>query len=114
VSTGFLAAVIFLYCFEILRQRKANADAYDKLSKPNQQLIDTLLKTERESTPILEKIQTTYQQATNESVDTHQLEQKLDELEKTGAIGRSITNVQDEPTQTWKTRMSLIGKRHPK
>jgi hypothetical protein len=114
VSTGFLSALILLYFFENFGQRKANAAAYDKLSKPNQQVVNALLKTERESTPTLEKIQMTYKQTTNESVDTHQLEENLDGLEKTGVIGRSITNIQDEPTETWKTRMSLFGRRHPK
>jgi len=106
-STTILIAVIFLYLIETRRQRKSNANAYQKLSKPNRQIIDVILETEKGTTPTLNNIATTYKKTTGKTINKQQLLEKLSEIENTGIIKSSVANKQDEPLQVWKTRMAL-------
>jgi len=111
LTTALLVVVIVLYVFEALAQTRANAIAYGKLSKSDQQIVDILRRKEKRTIPTLDKIQVTYQHVTGQAVDTAQLERKLAELERTGVIKSLIANNQDEPTQTWKTRITFLGRK---
>jgi DNA-binding HxlR family transcriptional regulator len=51
----------------------------------------------------LENVAATLQKSTEEKITTEQLEQRLQELEKTGIINSSVYSQNDEPIQTWKT-----------
>jgi exosortase len=104
MSSTLIAVIILLYAFETRRQRKANAIAYQKLSKPNQQIINALRATDKSATPTLDNIAKNYQK-TGELLDKTQLLNKLYELEKTGIIKSAITSRQDEPIQIWRTQM---------
>ena len=107
ITAAILVALVILYAFELRKQRKANANAYAKLSKRNQQLVDIIKKTEKWTPPTFDKLQRVYQEVTLEPVDSTQLEQKLEELERTGVIRRVIVSRQDEPTLTWKTQITF-------
>jgi exosortase len=104
---AILVALVILYAFELREQRKANANAYGKLSKSNRQLVDIIQKTEKWTTPTMDKILRAYQDTTMEPIDSTQLEQKLAELEKIGVIRSAIVSRQDEPTLTWKTQITF-------
>jgi exosortase len=104
---AILVVLVILYAFELREQRKANANAYGKLSVSNRQLVDIIQKTEKQTTPTLDELQRAYQDKTMEPVDSAQLEQKLAELEKIGVIARTIVNRQDEPRLTWKTQITF-------
>ncbi len=112
ITAAILVALVILYAFELREQRKANANAYTKLSKRNQQLVDIIQKTEKRTTPTLGNLQRAYQEMTMEPLDSTQLEQKLAELEKIGVIRRTITSRQDEPTLTWKTQITFSIRKH--
>jgi len=101
-----LAAILVLYCFETIKRRKANTKAYQKLSKPNRQIIDIVLETEKTATPTLGGIAATYKNRTGEPVQEEKLLQRLTEAEKTDIIKSAIASVQDEPTRVWKTQIS--------
>jgi len=105
--SALLPAIVVLYALEKRKQRKANVKAYQKLSKPNKQIIDTVIETEKTTTPTLHAIIVTYQDKTEEPIDQQKLLQKLSEAEKTGIIKSEIASIQDEPTQIWKTQISL-------
>jgi len=92
------------------KQRKANANAYQKFSKPNKQIIDITLETQRTTTPTLSAIATTYKNRTGEPIEEEKLLHKLSEAEKTGIIKSDIASNRDEPTQIWKTQMALRKK----
>lgn len=99
-----LATTIFLYALETRRQRKANKNAYQKLSETNRQIIDAVRETEKTATPTLDSISSAYQKATGQSIDNEKLLHKLAELERTGTVKSQIANKHDEPIQIWKTQ----------
>lgn len=106
-SSAILIATIAVYLIETRRQRKANENAYQKLSKPNKQITDILRETENETWPTVDNIRTAYQAKTGQHIDGELLLQKLTELEKSQVIKRSIANVHDEPTQIWETQVTF-------
>lgn len=106
ITTALLTAVIILYALETRKQRKSNAKAYQKLSKPNKQIIDIVLETQKTTTPTLSAIVTTYKNRTGEPIEEEELLHRISEAEKTGIIKSDIASNQDTPTQIWKTQMS--------
>jgi exosortase len=106
VTATMLPIFAILYTLEIRKQRKTNAQAYQKLSVLNRQIINAVAETERTTTPTLQAIADTYKKKERiEFVDKKELLQRLSQAEKTGIILSDIANVRDEPTQIWKTRM---------
>jgi hypothetical protein len=106
ITIALLAAIIVFYTFETIKQRRANARAYQKLSSRNKQIIDAIAKTEKTKKPTLQAIADTYESKTGRKIDEKDLLQKLSETEKTGIIGSTTANIQDEPTRTWKTKIA--------
>jgi hypothetical protein len=106
VAGALLTATITYYIIETKKQRNNNTTAYHKLSSHNKQIIDTIHKTEKTTTPTLNNIKLNYQETTQQYIDTEQLLETLTSLEKTGIIKNTITNRQDEPIQTWKTQIN--------
>jgi len=106
VATSILLALnIAIYTIKTRNQKKANRNAYEKLSTPNKQLIDTIKETEKTTIPTLDKIAVNYQETTGQPVTEDALLQKLAELEKTELIYNRIANKQDEPIHSWKTQI---------
>jgi hypothetical protein len=100
-----IAATTILYAIQNRRQRKTNRNAYEKLSKPNKQLVDTIKETEKTTIPTLDKIASNYQKTIAQTIPQNELLQKLLELEKTGLIQDHIANKLDEPIHSWKTQI---------
>jgi hypothetical protein len=105
LTTAILIALLIFHFIQTKRQRKVNVIAYQKLSKPNKQIIDAVQETEKKTTSTLDKIADTYQKTTDQVIGKDQLLQKLAELEKIGILKSHIKNKQDEPTLTWKTQI---------
>jgi len=105
-TTILLAAIIILYTIKTWKQRKANSNAYRKLSEQSKQLIDTIKETEKKTKPTLHAIATRYRSKTGQPIEEKELLQRLSETEKISIIKREITSFQDEPTITWKTKIS--------
>lgn len=111
-AAAILVVLIVFYLFELRRQTTANANAYRKLSRQNQQLIDAIQKTQRTTLPTIERLNEAYRTVTGEAITAPQLEQRINELEKVGMIRSTISNIQDEPTQTWKTGITFGTAKH--
>jgi len=106
VTAGVLLTGTFIaYVLERRKAKKANTNAYQKLSKPNKEIIDTVHQTEKITTPTLNAITKKYQGITGENISKENLLLKLLEAEKIGVIKNRITNKQDEPIQVWKTQV---------
>ena len=105
VTTIVLMGTLILYALETKRQKRANTNAYQKLSKPNKQIVDAIIETEKTMTPTLEAIATTYQKITGKRISKEQLLKRLTEIETTNTIKSCVANRQDEPQQTWKTAL---------
>ena len=105
-STILIAILIFNH-LENRRQKKANTNAYQKLSTQNKQIIDAVRETEKTATPTLDNVAKTI----GKSISKKQILQKLSELEKISIIKSVISNQHDEPIKIWKTQMSF---RRPK
>jgi hypothetical protein len=113
-TIALLAAIMIYYAFETTKQRRANARVYQKLSLQNRQIIDTVAQTEKTTKPTLQAIADTFRSKTGLQTDEKDLLQKLSETEKTGIIESAIANIQDEPTRTWKTKMTTKKSREHK
>ena len=107
ITTGLLIIVVAISVLERKKERKANANAYQKLSKPVKQIIDMVHETEKTSTPTLNNIAITHQNMMGQPINKEKLLQILTEIEKTGIIKSEVANKEDEPTQIWKTAMSF-------
>jgi len=105
ITTIFLAVLIVLYIIEKIKQIKANANAYQKLSKPTKQIIDIVIKTQKATKPTLSAIAAKYKNRTGESIEKEELFHRISEAEKTGIIKSCIASNQDEPIQIWKAQM---------
>jgi exosortase len=112
IITALLVPFTVLYALEKRKERKANAKAYKKLAKPNRQIIDAIVETEKNTPPTLDAIATTHKNNTGEPIEEKKLLHKLRELEKTDIIKGDVANVSDEPTMIWKTQMAI--RRPPK
>ena len=104
-TTMLLAAALILHAFEKRRERNANANVYNKLSKANKQVIDAVHRTEKNTLSTLENIAQTYQTITSRTIENRSLLEELIKTEKTGLVSSQIGNKQDEPIQTWKSNL---------
>jgi exosortase len=107
ITSGLLMLVIALHNLERREERKMNGFTYQKLSKIDKQIVDTVRETEKTTTPTLNAITTQYQSITGTTIDKEKFIQKLSEAEKTHIVKSHIANQHDEPTQTWKTQLEL-------
>jgi hypothetical protein len=114
ITIALLAAIVVFYTFETIKQRRVNARVYQKLSSQNKQIIVAIAGTEKTTKPTLQAIADTYKSKTGFKIDEKDLLQKLSETEKTGIIESAIANIQDEPTRTWKTKMTIKKSREHK
>lgn len=98
-----LAAIPIFSIFKNQKQKKLNPLAFQKLSKPGQQLVEIIQKTEKSSVANLNKLREIYHQTTGQNVRNEKLQQELAGLEKTGLIKRRVISDQDSPVQGWRT-----------
>jgi hypothetical protein len=106
LSGSLLIAVVVLYGLENGRRRKANRNAYQKLSNSNKQIINAAQEAERKNSSTLSNIADAYQDASNQIINKDQLLKSISELEKTGIIERDIFNYRDAPICVWRAQMS--------
>lgn len=104
LTTVILLTFLIFHLVQMRRQRKVNAMIYEKLSKPNQQIIDATQETGKNATSTIVDISEAYQKTTNQVITKDQIMQRLAELEKIGIIKSHVINKQDEPILTWKTQ----------
>ena len=108
VATVTLLAIIVAFsAVRIMGARKANANSYRKLSRPNQLLIAAVTKTEKTTMPTLGAIMAEYQEITGSKFTKTGVLQMILEAEKLGFIEGSIANDTDEPVQVWKSQVAL-------
>lgn len=103
---SLLAAILIFSALRIRKQKSMNQTTLQKLSKPNQQLIETIRKIEKSSTANLNRIREAHQQSTGQDVSNEKLQQELLGLERTGLVKRCLINNQDSPVQVWRTDIS--------
>lgn len=106
VTSILLAATVVFYTFENLKQRRAAAVAYEKLSLNDKSVIDSIDETEKTTNPTLQAIAKTFRGKTGQRIGKGDLLLILSGIEKAGIIRGAIASVQDEPTYVWKTNMT--------
>jgi len=110
IPITLIFGVFLLYALQRRKEKKANNNAYKKLSKINRQLIDAVHQAAKTTTPTLNNITITYKNMTEKTIRKETLRQRLIEVEKTGIIKRDIVSRQDEPIQVWKTDITFASK----
>jgi hypothetical protein len=103
-STTVLAITVLLQFYNAQKQKRANANAYEKLSKINMQLIDIIRRIEKKDMATFRKIAEEYKR-TSANTTEDELLKKLSELERTGLIKGTIINKHDEPIKIWRTQI---------
>jgi exosortase len=103
-STTILAITVLLQFYNAKKQKRANANAYQKLSKINMQLIDIIRRIEKKDMATFRKIAEEYKKASANTTEDELLK-KLSELERTGIIKGTIINKHDEPIKIWRTQI---------
>lgn len=98
-----LVATFVLYGLEVWKQKQLFKTVYSKLSKTDKLLIDVIRKTAKTKIPTVKNIVETYREFTGQSKDETELLHELAELENLGLIKSTITSIEDEPIQIWKT-----------
>jgi exosortase/archaeosortase family protein len=106
VTSIMLAATVVFYTFENLKQKRANAAAYEKLSSNDKNVIDSVAETEKTTNPTLQAIAKTFSGKTGQQMNEGDLLLRLSGTEKAGIIRGTIASVQDEPTYVWKTSIA--------
>jgi exosortase len=79
-------------------------------AKTNSLLQLLLSKTEKTPPSTLLNIATTYRRIARKTIRKQKLLEELQQLENTGFINSTISNMQDEPIQTWKTQIAFPKK----
>ena len=110
-TTTLIALAIILF-YEHEKTKTANRNLYNKLSKPNQQLIDIIKETQKTTLPTLNNIQETYQKAALGLVTPQELERKIISLEGIKIAKSTIANNNDEPTQAWIVAIRSTPRKH--
>jgi exosortase/archaeosortase family protein len=100
-------AIVVFYVLETREQRREDAEFYQKLSTGNRQIIDTVRETERATRPTLNAITEVYESRTGEPIAYQEMLRKLFHAERTGILESEVDNVQDEPTQVWRSHVKL-------
>jgi hypothetical protein len=106
-TCALFPVVIVLYVLETREQKRADAEFYQKLSMGNRQVIDTVRETERVTRPTLNTITAAYESKTGEPIAYQEMLRRLSHAERTGIIEPEVDNVQDEPTQVWRSHLKL-------
>ena len=107
IATGLLIVLVVILVFERRIERKANTNAYRKLSAPLKQIINVIHKTEKTTIPTLNKIAIKHRNTVGKPISKEELLQTLMEIEKTGIIKSKVVSKEDEPIQIWKTDISF-------
>jgi len=102
-----LTGTNILYVLEKRREKRANTNAYKKLSEHDKRLINLVHETEKTTKPTLNAIASRYQNITTGTIDKEKLLQELVEAEKNGLIKSKIISLYDEPTLTWRTQIDF-------
>ena len=111
ITTAALAAITIFHTVETRKKRKESLIAYEKLSSPNRQLIDTVREIEKSRAPTLCNIAEHYENVAKRNDNEQQILEMLSELEKTGIIENKTENFKDEPIQVWKTQTDLSDRK---
>ncbi|MEM2738681.1 MAG: exosortase/archaeosortase family protein [Candidatus Bathyarchaeia archaeon] len=95
-----LTAIAGVYIFENNKQKKLNANAYQKLPKIHQQIVNSITEAEKNGLkPTLGNVSATFKEITG-----NQLLERFIEIEKVGIIKRGIAKENDEPILIWKAQ----------
>jgi len=101
---------LFLISIDKRKQKNANFNAYQKLSKPDKQIIEVLRQTEKTAgTSTLSAITIAYKNIAGEDITDEKLLQKLTKAQEIGVIKSKIASRDDEPVQTWETQFPSEG-----
>lgn len=106
-TCALLPVVMVMYVLEKREQKRGDAEFYRKLSMGNRQVIDTVMETERATRPTLNTITAAYESKIGEPIACQEMLRRLSHAERTGIIEPEVDNVQDEPTQIWRSHLKL-------
>jgi len=102
-----LPLIIGIYVLENRKEKRRNTNVYNKIAEEEQKIVEAAKDSKRGTIPTLNNVALTYQKNNKETMEVETLLNKLEQAEKIRLTQKEITSVQDEPTLTWKTQISL-------
>jgi exosortase/archaeosortase family protein len=109
-TCALFPVVMVQYFLETREQRRGDSEFYQKLSMGNRQVIDTVRETERVTRPMLNTITAAYESKAGGPIAYQEMLRRLSHAERTGIIEAEVDNVQDEPTQVWRSHLNFLKK----
>lgn len=106
-TCALFPVVTILFAIGRRTQRKIDVRFYQKLSMQNRQVIESVSETEKNTMPTLQAIAVVFGKKTGESIEAEEMLRMLVRAERTGIIEAHVANVQDEPTQVWRSQLNL-------
>jgi hypothetical protein len=104
---SLLVGTVLYVLFQRVRDKKADAQAYQKLPQLHKQVVDAVGHTQRSSAPTFSKIWSTYKKITGRPIEREEFHDMLLAVEKTEVIKGGFVSVDDYPFKVWKTRVSI-------
>jgi exosortase/archaeosortase family protein len=106
-TTTALLATLIIYRILIDQQEKNTLRRlYPKLPEQTQQLITAVKNAQKQKNPTTRNIIIELEKVTNTTVDEAWLTEKLEETQKAGLIKKQLINQNDNPTITWKNKIT--------
>jgi len=104
IAAAALVVVIFFQIFKVIKTKRTNFKAFQKLSKEDRAIVEAIYQTKKMPTP--SNIATTYEKLNHKSMPITELVGELQKAKDAGLVKQEILNAQDEPVVGWKTQLT--------
>lgn len=103
-TTALLITILTFLMIKNYQRKKANLEAYKKLSETDQKIIEAVY-SKQKNKPTISEIATFYKRRTQKHIELETLIDKVNRAKEIGMLKQEITSRQDEPVLTWKAEI---------
>jgi exosortase/archaeosortase family protein len=100
---SLLVGMILYVLFQKGRDKKADAQAYQKLPERQKQVVNAIGQAQRSGKPIFSNVLSMYRKLTGQPVEKQEFYDMLLAVEKTRVVEGGFVNVDDYPLKAWRT-----------
>jgi hypothetical protein len=104
---SLLVGTILYVLFQRVRDKKADAQAYQKLPQHYKQIVEAISQTQRSNAPTFSNVWSAYRKITGQPIERQEFHSMLLAVERTEVIKGEFVSVDDYPVKVWKTRVSI-------
>jgi len=104
---SLLVGTILYVLFQRVRDKKADAQAYQKLPQHYKQIVEAISQTQRSNAPTFSNVWSAYRKITGQPIERQEFHSMLLAVERIEVIKGEFVSVDDYPVKVWKTRVSI-------